>query len=279
MARRHRQTTLVPCAFAESLPLTIFSCCPALGGGQFISTRRGHVARRAAFPSRPASLARVFMCARPGGLADTTGSELENLLENPNKRRYCFVTAKGGCGKTTTSAALALKMADEDIPTLAISIDPAHSLGDALRVDLSDGKLHRLEPNVPLYALECDTSEAVREFQTLISGLRGAADSATSEQPGWGDVAGMLDTIPPGADEFIALISLLKLVEDKSEGIEFKRIGMHIFVIFSPCHICCLSLISLRAGHSKSVLQGADPDLHAAWYMFLCLLVLFILSG
>ena len=60
-------------------------------------------------------------------------------------------------GKTTTSAALALACAEAGSATLVVSTDPAHSLGDALDVDLSSGEVtpeeipHRLEcPEPPL---------------------------------------------------------------------------------------------------------------------------------
>jgi arsenite/tail-anchored protein-transporting ATPase len=48
---------------------------------------------------------------------------------------------KGGVGKTSTSAALAVKFAEEGLATVVVSTDPAHSLGDALDVDLSSGKV------------------------------------------------------------------------------------------------------------------------------------------
>lgn len=50
--------------------------------------------------------------------------------------RILLFTGKGGVGKTTTAAATALKCAKEGKKTLIISTDPAHSLSDALNVEL-----------------------------------------------------------------------------------------------------------------------------------------------
>src|SRR5690606_27929506 len=45
--------------------------------------------------------------------------------------RILLFTGKGGVGKTTASAATALRCADAGLRTLALSTDPAHSLADA----------------------------------------------------------------------------------------------------------------------------------------------------
>ncbi|HEX6569844.1 MAG TPA: ArsA family ATPase [Acidimicrobiales bacterium] len=50
--------------------------------------------------------------------------------------RILLFTGKGGVGKTTASAATALRCADSGLRTLALSTDPAHSLGDAFDVPL-----------------------------------------------------------------------------------------------------------------------------------------------
>lgn len=47
-------------------------------------------------------------------------------------RKYVMVSGKGGVGKTSLAASLAVKFAAAGHPTLVVSTDPAHSLSDSL---------------------------------------------------------------------------------------------------------------------------------------------------
>jgi thymidylate kinase len=47
-------------------------------------------------------------------------------------RRYVMLGGKGGVGKTSSAASLAVKFAAAGHSTLVVSTDPAHSLSDAL---------------------------------------------------------------------------------------------------------------------------------------------------
>ena len=61
--------------------------------------------------------------------------------------RILLFTGKGGVGKTTVSAATAVRAAASGMRTLVMSTDPAHSLADALAIDLgSDAR--QIAPNL-----------------------------------------------------------------------------------------------------------------------------------
>ncbi len=53
-------------------------------------------------------------------------------LSTAKGRRYVMVSGKGGVGKTSLSASLAVNFAAAGHSTLVVSTDPAHSLGDSL---------------------------------------------------------------------------------------------------------------------------------------------------
>ena len=57
---------------------------------------------------------------------------LKNLPKN------LFFTGKGGVGKTTTSAATAIALADSGKQVLLVSTDPASNLDEVLGLSLSD---------------------------------------------------------------------------------------------------------------------------------------------
>lgn len=46
-------------------------------------------------------------------------------------RKYYMLGGKGGVGKTSCAASLAVKFANNGHPTLVVSTDPAHSLSDS----------------------------------------------------------------------------------------------------------------------------------------------------
>lgn len=138
--------------------------------------------------------------------------------------KWIFVGGKGGVGKTTSSAALAVECAERGHNTLVVSTDPAHSLGDALDIDLSDGQVKRVEglAGSSLYAIEVKVDDAVAEFKKLVSGLSEGA--GPGGQLGLSDFADVFDVVPPGVDELIALAKIVALARTDSYGLHFDRV-------------------------------------------------------
>ena len=77
----------------------------------------------------------------------------------------------GGVGKTSTASAIAIALSDIGLRTLIVSTDPAHSLGDALDVNLSSGKIEKIQTESNLYALEIDVEDALLSFKETAKGL------------------------------------------------------------------------------------------------------------
>jgi arsenite-transporting ATPase len=120
--------------------------------------------------------------------------------------RIILFTGKGGVGKTTTSAATALRLADRGLKTLLLSTDSAHSLADALAVTLT-GEPIAVAPG--LDAVQIDTQgrleaawhELERYLLDLLS--QGGVDPITAEEL----------TLLPGIEEVLALLAVRELAE------------------------------------------------------------------
>jgi len=76
-------------------------------------------------------------------------------------RKLLFVGGKGGVGKTTCAAALALGLANEQRRVLLVSTDPAHSLADLFDRRIGNRET-RLRPG--LRALEIDPDAEVKRY-------------------------------------------------------------------------------------------------------------------
>jgi len=115
--------------------------------------------------------------------------------------RIVLVTGKGGVGKTTTSAATALRLADRGVRTLVLSTDSAHSLGDTLGVALTDAPTD-VAPN--LQAVQVDTQ---RRFEAAWLGVQEWLGGLLAG----GGVAPIIAeelTVLPGIEEVLALLAV-----------------------------------------------------------------------
>ncbi len=125
--------------------------------------------------------------------------------------RVVLVTGKGGVGKTTTAAATAVRAARSGRRTLVMSTDAAHSLGDALDVDLRAAETWRdsreVEPGLHALAVGAHTGveadwQVVRDYLLDVLDAMGVDPVVADEL-----------TSLPGAEEVTALAALAHQVE------------------------------------------------------------------
>jgi arsenite/tail-anchored protein-transporting ATPase len=115
--------------------------------------------------------------------------------------RIVLVTGKGGVGKTTVSAATALRATDLGYRSLVISTDPAHSLGDAFDVPLGD------EPRQIVHGLHAQQIDTQKRLESYWGEIRNQLMAIFD----WGGVRGIEAEeflVFPGMDELFALIEV-----------------------------------------------------------------------
>ncbi|XP_024984078.1 ATPase ARSA1 [Cynara cardunculus var. scolymus] len=150
-----------------------------------------------------------------------------------NQRKYYMLGGKGGVGKTSCAASLAVKFANNGHPTIVVSTDPAHSLSDSFDQDLTGGTLVPIQGlNSPLFGLEINPEKTKEDFRSAAQGNGGAGVKdfmnsmglgMVAEQLGELKLAELLDTPPPGLDEAIAISKVMQFV-DSPEYSTFTRI-------------------------------------------------------
>ncbi|MHC1624607.1 MAG: ArsA family ATPase [Methermicoccaceae archaeon] len=120
--------------------------------------------------------------------------------------KILLYTGKGGVGKSTISAATALRCGDRGLKTLVISTDPAHSLSDAFDKSLGDDPVQITEN---LDGMEINVQRelrrnwgAIQSYMTSFFSFEGMKGVASEEF-----------SILPGMEEMFSLLRLRYLVE------------------------------------------------------------------
>lgn len=144
-----------------------------------------------------------------------------------NMARLLLFGGKGGVGKTTTSAATAVWLADSGLRVLLVSSDPAHSTSDSLGVQIGS-KVTPIEGVEGLWGLEMDPEAKISSLLPKV----GSAIEKMNTSGGFGGLGMMLDPkakdeiqemkgeiktsemVLPGLDEAMAFDELLRHVED-----------------------------------------------------------------
>jgi arsenite-transporting ATPase len=178
------------------------------------------VARRLAAVDRGAALV-----AGPNGLAARGGrgpaaapggAWLEAVA--PAESRLLLVAGKGGVGKSTCAAALALALAADGRarPVLLLSTDPAHSLGDVLATPIGDAACRPAGAPRGLSVRELDAARAFHarreRYRAAVEELFGAGRSRAGVDAPFDREAleELIDLAPPGVDELFAVLSVVE---------------------------------------------------------------------
>ncbi|MCK7596968.1 ArsA family ATPase [Microbulbifer sp. CAU 1566] len=163
---------------------------------------------------------------------------LSQLLQ----RRLILVGGKGGVGKTTLAATLALLAARRGLNTLLVSTDPAHNLGDLFECHFRAGIADISGEGLPLRALELNPEVAVASYLESIR-KQMLPHVALSQRPQL-ERQLHLTRHSPGAEEAALLDEMTRLIQQREQ---------YDLIIFDTA----------PTGHTLRLL--ALPRLMAAW--------------
>lgn len=121
--------------------------------------------------------------------------------------RIILFTGKGGVGKTTIAAATAMKAARDGKKTLVISTDPAHSLSDALDIEL-EPEPTEIAPN--LWGQEFDVYYSMQKYWNNMRHLM----RAIFRWQGIDNVVAEELSVLPGMEEASAFLWLEKYYQE-----------------------------------------------------------------
>ena len=120
--------------------------------------------------------------------------------------RILLYTGKGGVGKTSMSAATALRCAELGYRTAVLSVDPAHSLGDSFDRRIGSN-LTELAPN--LWGQEIDLLSQMDQYWGRVQGYLNALFS-------WRGMEGVVaeeTAVLPGMEELASLMQITALAD------------------------------------------------------------------
>lgn len=183
-----------------------------------------------------------------------------------------LTVGKGGVGKTTVSAALAVNnrtQARNEAVSIC-SIDPAPSLDDVFAKKVGN-QLQAVGSDQRLRAAELD---AAAEFRRWADGMRTRIDDGFSGEHGGIHVdlsldrkflLALLDVVPPGVDEIFALFSILDLLKTGDRVvIDMAPTGHALEVLRTPARLLAWSRVLLKtlaAHRTLPLAQDAGVEL------------------
>jgi arsenite-transporting ATPase len=155
----------------------------------------------------------------PGAAQHTSAAD---LVAQQTSRKITIIGGKGGVGKSTMSAATAVRFADQGETTLIISTDPAHSLSDAFDQDVGGGSPVPVLSVDNLYAMEINPEQMKTSLRMLPDSEK--LQMMSGMDMGLEDFDSLFETLPPGFDEAIALVEIMKLIQGDPAFAKFSRV-------------------------------------------------------
>ncbi|WP_181348454.1 ArsA family ATPase [Thalassobacillus sp. CUG 92003] len=130
-------------------------------------------------------------------------------------KKIMFVGGKGGVGKSTSAAALALAIAQQQRTCLIVSTDPAHNLGDIFHHTMKQGKVKLAES---LWGVEIDPAEESKRYiDSVKDNMKGMVKSHMVEE-----VHRQIDmaSASPGAEEAAMFDKIVSIVLEESDDFD-----------------------------------------------------------
>jgi arsenite/tail-anchored protein-transporting ATPase len=188
--------------------------------------------------------------------------------------QLALTAGKGGVGKTTVSAGLAVCGRQEDQAVTICSIDPSPSLDDVFETQIVDSPVAVLGDR-KLQAIELDALQEYRRWADRMSDSISGALS--SENRGLHvdlsfdrDVLlALLDVVPPGVDEIFALFRLFDLMHAAGKHkliIDMSPTGHALELLRTPDRVlawCRLLLKTLAAHRTLPFARDAAVEIAA----------------
>ena len=188
-------------------------------------------------------------------------------------RSLTMVLGKGGVGKTTISAALGFSTRLRHRTAVDIcSVDPAPSLDDIFQSDISD-QPHAVLGDSKFRASEMD---AVAAFRGWAGRVRQMIDEATTAEVSsvhvdlWFErrlFSQLLESVPPGLDEILAVLRVLDLVRGQSSRvlIDMAPTGHALDLLRTPDRILVWTRLLLKSlAHHRTLALARDAGVKIA---------------
>jgi len=184
-----------------------------------------------------APLSSVWNCVRPLAQANWSAEALphrdsikertipphQSPVSNPPplpapSTKLLLFAGKGGVGKTTLACASALRMAQErcGIEILLFSVDPAHSLAACLGCEIGSEET-RVAPGLSVIELNTqgEYERLKQDYATEVLEVFGLASGHSNVDLAFDRevMERMMDIVPPGLDEMLAIARIVNLME------------------------------------------------------------------